>query len=223
MNAFKRLSNFMSSDRSDHLFVVVWVFVIFSVFGYLFEVTVSYATIGYSVGHQGILYLPMTPIYGFGFWLMLLLYRQIKHLKLWLQYGVCVIAGGSFEILCGLIQIYGLNSRSWNYSNLPLNIMGLTTVPYAMIWGLMGFLFMRAWPMMRRGLLKLKTPKTTILTVSIFAFLIADGILSTAICIRAAERANGIAAHHMVDTWMDTYFPDSLIKDQWPGMDFKNK
>jgi len=207
--------------RSELLFVAVWVFVLCSVFGYLFEVTVSLITVGYSKGHQGILYLPMTPIYGFGFWLMLILLDRIKKLNLWLQYLICVVAGGTFEIICGLIQIYLLNSRSWNYTGYPLNIIGLTTVPYAMMWGLLGFLFMRSWTFLRRQLMKLMNPTTLLITKTVLVFLIADGILSTAICIRASERANGVAAHSIVDEWMDVYFPDSLIKDQWPGMKFK--
>jgi len=221
MNAFRKIFTVKIKDASELLFVTVWVFVLCSIFGYLFEVTVSYATIGYSEGHQGILYLPMTPVYGFGFLLMLIILDRIKHLNLLIQYLICCVAGGSFEIFFGWVQITFLNSRSWNYSTYPLNIFGLTTVPYAMIWGLLGFLFMRIWPFLRRQLMKLKNPMTMKISKAVLAFLIVDGVLSIAICIRAAERANGIAAHHIADVWMDTYFPDSLIHDQWPGMKFK--
>ena len=221
MKTINKIFKVEIKDASELLFVAVWIFVIGSVFGYLFEVSVSYATIGYSEGHQGILYLPMTPIYGFGFWIILILLDRIKHLKLFTQYLICCFAGGAFEIFFGMFQITFLHSRSWNYSNLPLNIMGLTTIPYALIWGLLGFLFMRIWPFLRRQLMKLKTPLTVKITKAVLAFLILDGILSIAICIRAAERANDIAAHHIIDHWMDTYFPDTLIHDQWPGMKFK--
>lgn len=221
MNAFTKIFKFEIKDPSELLFVAVWVFIVCSIFGYCFEVMVSYATIGYSEGHQGILYLPMTPIYGFGFLMMVFLLDRIKHLNLLIQYLICCFFGGAFEILFGWIQIVFLNSRSWNYSNLPLNIVGLTTIPYAMVWGLLGFLFMRLWPSLRRQLMKLKNPMTMKVTKAVLVFLIVDGILSIAICIRAAERANGIAANHFADVWMDTYFPDTLIHDQWPGMKFK--
>lgn len=221
MTSLQKIFKVEIKEPSELLFVAVWVFVLCSVFGYFFEVTVSLITIGYSEGHQGILYLPMTPIYGFGFWLMLILLDRIKHLNLWIQYLICCFTGGLFELVCGLIQIEFYHSRSWNYSTYPLNIMGLTTVPYAMMWGLLGFLFMRAWPYLRRQLMKLKNPMTMRITKAVLVFLLADAVLSTAICIRASERANGIAAHNVVDQWMDQYFPDALIHDQWPGMKFK--
>lgn len=221
MRKFLKISKNHVKDRSELLFVTVWVFVVCSLFGYLFEVTVSLLTVGYSKGHQGILYLPMTPIYGFGFLLMLILLERIKHLKLLIQYAICVFVGGAFEIVCGLIQIEFMHSRSWNYSKLPLNVMGLTTLPYAMLWGLLGFLFMRSWPYLRRHLMKLKNRATMILTKAVLIFLIADAILSTAICMRASDRAHAIPTHNFLDQWMDSTFPDSLIHDQWPGMKFK--
>lgn len=210
-----------SKALSELLFVAVWVFVLGSVFGYLFEVAISYATIGFSEGHQGILYLPMTPVYGFGFWIILILLDRIKHLNLFLQYLCCCLAGGVFEIVFGLIQIYGLHSRSWDYTARPFNILGLTTLPYAMVWGLLGFAFMRCWPFLRRKLLMYKNVSTLLFTKALLVFMLADGVLSIAICIRAAERANAIPAHHRIDQWMDVTFPDSLIHDQWPGMKFK--
>jgi uncharacterized membrane protein len=221
MTSIKKWVPFKIKSPSELLFVAVWVFILGSVFGYLFEVSVSYATIGSSEGHQGILYLPMTPIYGFGFWIILILLDRIKHMNLLLQYLICCLAGGTFEILFGLIQIYGLQSRSWNYSNLPLNIMGLTTIPYAMIWGLLGFSFMRIWPFLRRHLMMLKNNMTMLITRAVLLFLIVDACLSVAICIRGSERANAIQAHHKIDQWMDVFFPDALIHDQWPGMKFK--
>jgi hypothetical protein len=60
-----------------------------------------------------------------------------------------------------------------------------------------------------------------VFTRIVLVFLLCDAILSTAICIRASERANGIAAHHILDEWMDLVFDDDLIHDQWPGMKFK--
>jgi hypothetical protein len=63
MTSLRRFFTFKIKDASELLFVTVWVFVICSIFGYGFEVMVSYLTIGTSEGHQGILYLPMTPIY----------------------------------------------------------------------------------------------------------------------------------------------------------------
>lgn len=221
MTSLRKFFTFKIKDASELLFVTVWVFVICSIFGYGFEVMVSYLTIGTSEGHQGILYLPMTPIYGLGFLVMLILLERIKNFKSLTQYLFCSFTGGLFEMICGLIQIYFYHSRSWNYSNLPLNILGLTTIPYAFIWGLLGFSFIKVWPFLRKQLMKLKNDKTMIFTKVVLVFLLGDAILSTAICIRASERANGIDAHHIVDEWMDTVFNDELIHDQWPGMKFK--
>jgi uncharacterized membrane protein len=220
MNTQNRVSRFNIQNPKELLFVTVWVFVFFSIFGYLFEVSVSLITIGTTRGHQGILYLPMTPIYGFGFLLMLIIYSRIKHLNLWVQYLICSVTGGLFEILCSLIEINFYHSRSWDYSNLPLNIYGYTTIPYAMVWGLLGFSFMRLWPTLRKQLMKLKTEKTRIFTQCVLIFILADAVLSTAICVRAAERANNIPADNVLEEWMDIYFPDELIRDQWPGMKY---
>lgn len=207
--------------KSKGFFHFVWVFTSMSVFGFCFEVIIDLIQSGTWEGHQGILYLPMTPVYGFGFVLMVLIGHLIRRYNGWIQYGIAVLIGGGFEWIFSYIEEWLFNSRSWEYSNLFLNIDGRTTIPYAMLWGLMGFGFMRLWPLLEARLDRWITPKSLIVTQVVFWLLIADALFTSLVCWRAYERFHDQAPSNVVEIWIDTYFGDELMEAQYPHMNFK--
>ncbi len=58
----------------------------------------------------------------------------VKAPPLWVQ----LIAGGAFitaaEFACGLIFNVALGMKVWDYSDIPLNIMGQICLPYSFAW-----------------------------------------------------------------------------------------
>lgn len=206
--------------RSKGFVHFVWVFTAMSVFGFCFEVVVALIQTGSAEGHQGILYLPMTPVYGFGFVLMVIIGHLIRRFNAWIQYGLAVLIGGSFEMLFSYLEEWIFNSRSWDYSTLWLNIDGRTTLPYALLWGLMGYGFMRAWPSIAKHLDRWITPKSMIITQVVFWLLIADAMFTTLVCWRAYERHLKLEPSNIVEEWIDTYFGDELMRQQYPHMIF---
>ena len=53
------------------------------------------------------------------------------------------VLGGAFEYLCSLFQEKVFGSISWDYSNHFLNINGRTTIPFAIVWGILCVLMIK--------------------------------------------------------------------------------
>ena len=109
------------------------IFLIFSIFGSLFE-QVQYVIRHYQhtkeiqiSSRTAVIYGQVNMIYGFGAVLFILL---LSKLKKWYQIFIFgSLIGGIFEYLVSFLQEFFVGTSSWNYSQKFLNINGRTTIP----------------------------------------------------------------------------------------------
>lgn len=94
---------------------------------------------------------------GFFYCLVELLFRGYTHVSMFVLGGICFLAIGIirrglrgvhsvwkmllsgvaitfFEFLCGIVVNCGLGLRVWDYSSVPMNLMGQVCLPYTLIW-----------------------------------------------------------------------------------------
>ena len=94
---------------------------------------------------------------GFFYCLVELLFRGYTHVSMFVLGGICFLAIGMirrgmhgvhfvwkmilcgtaitfFEFLCGIIVNCGLGLQVWDYSSVPMNLMGQVCLPYTLIW-----------------------------------------------------------------------------------------
>ena len=91
---------------------------------------------------RGVIYGPISPIYGMGAVLMIaILGRKKRPDYQTIFYGA--LLGGGFEYLISFLQETFLGTVSWDYTNEFLNINGRTTIPYAFVWGLLLFYLLK--------------------------------------------------------------------------------
>ena len=121
-------------------------FFMYSVLGFLTE-SFIYKIMHYS-SHSGFLYGPITPIYGIGALIIIIINKQVfskiklnKFLVLILQFITFTILLTILEYIGGFLLKEILNIELWNYTNKEYNIGRYVCLELAIIWGVFSILF----------------------------------------------------------------------------------
>ncbi len=90
---------------------------------------------------QGLLYLPLSPVYGIGGTvIMLILHAHMGNPIILFLYSI--FAGSAVEFVSSFVMEKLFNARFWDYSDRPLNIQGRICLQYSIYWGFLGLLLM---------------------------------------------------------------------------------
>lgn len=194
------------------IYKIIWLFVIGSISGYLIETGWYYMIRGYFVNRQGLVIGPFSPLYGVGtVGLTAILYR-IRHINALHIAFISGLSGGIFEYFCSVLQEKLLGTRSWNYSQMPFNIDGRTSLKFMIFWGVLGLIFIRnTYPFFSRYIEKIPDKIGKILALLVVAFMIFDCSLSFGATLRQKDRRNGIPAANSIDKFYDSYYTDEKL------------
>lgn len=123
-----------------------FVFLVGSVIGTIYEELLYGVQTWYATGswewtvRRGVIYGPFNVIYGFGAVVMVYLLLRKKYTN-WQIFLYASLLGGIVEYVVSLLQEVFTHTTSWDYSNYFLNINGRTTVPFMVVWGILGLFF----------------------------------------------------------------------------------
>ena len=133
----------MDISSTINIYKIIWIFTIGSILGYCVEMIWCYVRNGHFESRKGLIYGPISPVYGIGgVALTLLLYRFIDYNGI-IIFFISAIIGGAFEYLCSWVQEKVFGSVSWEYNSKALSIHGRTSVEYSVFWGILGVFFLR--------------------------------------------------------------------------------
>ena len=193
-----------------HFITGFWLFLIGSLFGYVFEGTLELIKHGAWVSRQGLIYGPISQVYGIGFLILsLVLYRMKRPIYLFL---VGTVAGGAVEYVLSLMQEYIFGTISWDYSNYFSNINGRTSLFHALMWGLIALLFMKfIYPYLIKMCHKLQNRWGYLLTLVLFFLLVIDIVISVSASIRQNERKHHIPPANGWERFIDYHYPDQRM------------
>ncbi len=201
-----------------------WIFLFGCVFGAYYEELLN-LFMHYHFYHEwvwqlrrGVIWGPISPVYGFGAIIMIWLIGRRKR-KDWqiLLYGA--ILGGGFEYLISFLQETFLGTVSWDYSNEILNINGRTTIPFAIVWGLLALVLIKIiYPAISNVVESFPLKFGVILTNILIVLLAIDFTISWGALIRQTFRHNGYPAVSFVGKYFDTYFGDDILKKSYTNM-----
>ena len=210
----------MKKKALDIYYFFFWTFVFGSVFGYVYEMLLNFIKHGNWDSRQGLLYGPISQVYGLGMILFIIVLGKTK--KVWKQFIIGFFVGGIAEFICSWVQEYVFGSISWDYSQYFLNIDGRTSPFHMIAWGLLGVLIVHfAWPLLSQMIEALKNKKGYILTFILSVFLFIDIALSITACIRQKEREQNIPADNIIRETMDKWYPDSFLYKVYPNKQSK--
>lgn len=194
------------------IYKIIWLFVIGSIAGYLIETGWYYLIRGHFVNRQGLVIGPFSPIYGVGTVLITsVLYkiRNVNALYIAIISGIC---GGMFEYFCSVLQEEVLGTRSWDYSMMPFNIDGRTSLKFMIFWGILGMIFIRnTYPFFSRYIERLSDKTGKILAIAVLAFMVFDCLFSFGATLRQKDRRYGIPAVTSIDKFYDSYYTDEKL------------
>ncbi len=163
---------------------------------------------------RGLLYGPISPIYGFGTVIFIFLLGK-KHRKPWqiILYGA--LLGGIFEYLMSYFQEVLMGTVSWDYSSYFLNINGRTTIPFALVWGVFALVLVKfVYPTVSIFLAKIPIKIGKIVTNILIVFLCLDFFLSWGALLRQKFRQNGQPPITVVGKFFDKYYTDERLNKE---------
>lgn len=208
----------MSKDSEKITFSkIIWIFLIGSVFGYLFETSYYFIKTGVFMNKQGLLYGPIKPIYGFGCVILTLLLNLVRDKKNIIVFLYGSLIGGVFEYFCSLILEVFFKTRMWSYANMGLDINGRVFLPYLPIWGLIALLWLKVlYPLFNK--IYNKVPKKVLLvcTILLSCFMIFNSTISTVAVWRMRARSKDIPATTKLDKFLDKHYTDKYIMKRIP-------
>lgn len=194
------------------LTILFWVFIIGSIAGFIFEVTVVFFQKGHFELRQGLIYGPLIPVYGIGAMVYYIILSNIKIKNKFYIFVITMILGGITEYLCSFIQEKLFGTISWDYSYLPFNIDGRTSLLHCTYWGIGGliyFTYIYPWIDKMKENINKKSFKLVTIILSIFIFF--DISISWIAADRQTERKNNIEPENRLDIFLDNNYPDEYM------------
>jgi len=158
-------------------------FFLFSFLGWVWESI--YCTIREQKwANRGFLYSPICPIYGFGSIVGLFIYDLIKaghlsNMEWWMVFIIGFAVSMILECFTSWVLEKLFKARWWDYSDIPLNINGRTSVPTSIAFGFGAILLMRVLiPLADRGINFLPEPLLDVLALIIVSIISVDTTLT---------------------------------------------
>lgn len=198
----------------NELIKIFWVFIIGSVIGYVIEMIVGILQNGHFVSRQGLLIGPFIQVYGLGLVTYYLVISRIKNMSNVKIFVLSMILGGVIEYLFSYFQEKLFGTISWDYSNLPFNLNGRTSLLHCLYWGTGGVLFVKfILPYIDKldNLYKYKIYKVA--TGLLVVFICFDITISGLAGARYLERRKNMEAKNDIDIFFDVHYPDSKLKE----------
>jgi uncharacterized membrane protein len=167
---------------------------------------------------RGVFWGPLSPIYGFGTLLLSIVLVNKKD-KTYMTFIKSALLGGFLEYIISFLQETFLGTTSWNYSNKLLNINGRTTIPYMIIWGLLGVLYLKViYPLLSKLIESIKPNVLNTVTKVCVVLVAIDIVISWTALGRQTLRTNGIEPLTPIGKVYDVYFNDDYISRKFPNM-----
>ncbi len=151
MNVIEELSNLNLSEKIQFVLIIVFfVFMIFSMLGWVIELFFRRFVSAKKWINPGLLKGPCLPIYGVGVvlltaYIFLLLLVKDYFSSTFLFNTIVVLGIGLLmtfiELVGGLIFVEKMNIRLWDYSDRKFNYKGLICLEFSLIWTFLGGIF----------------------------------------------------------------------------------
>lgn len=210
----------MKKNRKDYIIKLFWIFIIVSIIGCVVETIVCIVQKGHFEIRQGVIYGPFIPVYGAGAVLFYIIVpiitgatanntKEISNIKIFIY---TMILGGVTEYLFSYGQECLFGTISWDYSNIPFNLNGRTSLLHCIYWGVGGIIFIKfLYPYIENLSNKINMKRLTLATTCLAIFMVYNISISMLAGQRQMERVQNISANSRLDVYLDEKYPDKLM------------
>lgn len=193
----------------EKLFII---FLIGSMLGFIYETILVLLQKGHLESRKGVIYGPFIPVYGIGGIIYYLFFEKVKTRKLPLVFLSSMLLGGITEYICSYVQEIWFGTISWDYSYLPFNLNGRTSLLHCTYWGIAGILYIKCILPLIEGLdNKLDLKIVHVLTIMLAVFMTFDATVSIMAAVRQEERQNNVPTKNVIDVFLDERYPDERM------------
>ena len=194
-----------------------------SVAGFVLEGLWCILTDGHWESHTATVWGPFCIIYGIGAVAVYLLSGLLHGKSLPVQFAAFTISGAAVEFFGSLFQEVCFGSVSWDYSEHFLNLGGRVSFKMALMWGVLGILFIRAaFPLVRRALEKLRGRGSRALCAVMSVFMVVNLAVTCGALTRWHNRGDEPAGSAIVQ-WIDDTYDDETMSRLFPNMVFTDR
>jgi len=207
--------------RGCNLYKLLLVCFVGSFAGVVLEMLWCLITNGYIESRAGLVYGPFNLLYGAGAVLLTVtLFKYRNRGYFWSFLGGMAV-GSLLEYVCSWAQEMLLGSRSWDYSDMPLNLNGRICLLYSVFWGVLGVLWIKdLYPRMAKYILIIPNRIGKPLTWALTAFLVINALISCVAVGRWAMRVQGQPAASAIWEFVDRRFPNERMERIFANMEF---
>ncbi len=216
-----------SELRSNHfakginLYKILLVCIIGSFVGVVVELIWCMFRHGYIESRSGLVYGPFNLLYGAGAVVLTVCLYRFRNRGAWLSFLGGMIVGSVVEYVCSFAQELLLGTRSWDYSNMPLNLNGRICLLYSVFWGFLGVLWIkRIYPEMARNILRMPEKWGKIVTWAMTIFMVFNASVTLVAVMRWSDRVRGEEATTSFEKMIDERFPNERLEKIFANMKF---
>jgi len=200
-------------------YLYFWIFMFGSIFGVLSESLWRLVTRGIFVVRVGVIYGPFNPIYGLALVLITICLVNLSDRSILFIVFIGALVGGLFEYSASLIQQTFFGTISWDYHKFAYNINGRVNVPYAVLWGLIGAVWITVfYPSVKCLISKIPQKPGVFITYLLVLFMMLNITISAAAVYRETERSREIPPDNFAKIFLDTHYPDDFLHEIYPNM-----
>ncbi len=202
-----------------NFFNIFWIFTIASVLGLIVE-TVTHLVIFHAYQDRaGMLWGPLSPIYGFGALLMTIALNRFHDKPWWFIFLVSAVIGGAFEFFTSWFLQTAFGITAWDYSGTFLNIDGRTNFMYMCCWGALGLVWVKLFlPVMLWFVKKIPWGWRYTLTTICAILMIFDGAATLVAIDCWYLREAGVPETTPIEKFCAVHYDNSYMEDRFQTM-----
>lgn len=168
---------------------------------------------------------PFSPIYGYGVAIFAIILGVGNEKRSLLStYLISCLIGGIAEFVMSIIAEVVFHQVIWDYSDRFLNIMGRTTIPFMLGWGLGGLVLMKViYPLIIKLCKKIPRRIGQPVFIVLVIFMAVNLFLTYGSLGRQAARGAGKPANDPVSVFFDKFYPEEYLKARFPAISFMSE
>ena len=216
-------------------FNLFWVFVVCSFLGLVIETIFHFVVVdpGQYQDRAGVLFGPFSPIYGFGAVLMTIALNRFYKANPLIIFAVSAVIGGAFEFFVSWFMQTAFGAVAWNYTGMTIFgfpdpvaalLQGRTSTPFMMMWGALGFVWIKfCLPALLKLINLIPWKLRYAVTAVCAALMIVNGVMTLQALECWYERLSGIQPSSPVEEFYARNFDNDYMQHRFQSMSIKPK
>lgn len=213
-----------SAKKELNFFTLFWLFLIGSIIGFGVEGVWSIIKTGHWEHHAATLWGPFCIIYGIGAVGVYVTSYFLRNKNIAVKFLVYVLSGALVEYFGSLFQEICFGSVSWDYSSHSMHIGGRVSLRMALIWGVLGIVFMYLlYPAIKRLLANCNKKSIKVIGCLLSVFMVINLSLTSFAVVRWNARLNGMPASNKIESVMDDTYGNEKMEQLFVNMRFTSE